>query len=900
MIQHITLNGVSHTPASSTSPDGDLALCLNLVNDDGTLTLLEKPQQVATLPDGTRALYIHETAAPFKNLICAYTKNGKTSLISIDYRGLNTNGETDLGDASTILDDITSIPTISHIGNTLVLLFDDAPMQYAVFKDNAYVSLGSVPPFVPIQFGLNRKNDGVLCEFSVDKTSWPITEYHLPGDIKITNEVSSGTIDLYKFNDITREDSEQVLSGAILSKLNEAIADKTTNPDKEGGFIFPFIVRYAYRLFDGSLVMHSYPVLMTPNSHVLARITDFNATISSVNVTINSAKGKCEADVCDLYYKILSTPELSDWEDLIQGVDIYISSPLYTYDQSGYVGGWVKDGYNAGAMMNVDAPRNLKISNTNLTSSTQSQGEEYVCPTYQFLLPTKDNAAIKEMVETCGQFYKVDSIPLKAVKPSTTNNGWTKLEVAGSTLNALTSKELMALDYNSHFPKTANTCFVYNSRINIADVSETISADVPPQCQFAYLNNPSIGYSLYTEFSTDSGTKFIKQVDALYGAFPRYYFFPSDKAVQHIIGIDKTFYAAPLREHPYLNGRVFFMGFGENATEGGMLIGSRPTDTTESITISHPNKVYTSAVENPFTFSPSNINTIGTGTIYALASATQAISQGQFGAYPLYAFTSEGIWALQVSDTGGWSSIQPVSRDVITPGTMPLSIDNAVVFFSAQGLMLIQGGEVICLSKNLSTSTSLSVPDTLLTGISDDILPEALLFPRVADLAYDYAHRRIYILGDHITWIYSLSRASWSHTYSNGAYALNEYPDMILVDGKRNILCVNGKCGRHTECEFLTRPIKFNSESLRVVRGIITRGPVDDANKLQCALYASMKGYRFSPIMGAEGKAIRRISGSPYKAHCFGFCASDIADDVEFAITGLDADVETKYTSKLR
>ena len=56
-----------------------------------------------------------------------------------------------------------------------------------------------------------------------------------------------------------------------------------------------------------------------------------------------------------------------------------------------------------------------------------------------------------------------------------------------------------------------------------------------------------------------------------------------------------------------------------------------------------PNKIYTSEINNPFHFPVLGINTIGTGTILGISSAVKALSEGQFGQFPLYAFTSEGV-----------------------------------------------------------------------------------------------------------------------------------------------------------------------------------------------------------------------------------------------------------------
>lgn len=51
------------------------------------------------------------------------------------------------------------------------------------------------------------------------------------------------------------------------------------------------------------------------------------------------------------------------------------------------------------------------------------------------------------------------------------------------------------------------------------------------------------------------------------------------------------------------------------------------------------NKLYSSAVNNPFFIPASSAVTIGNSQILGLSSAAKALSQGQFGQFPLYAFT---------------------------------------------------------------------------------------------------------------------------------------------------------------------------------------------------------------------------------------------------------------------
>ena len=109
-----------------------------------------------------------------------------------------------------------------------------------------------------------------------------------------------------------------------------------------------------------------------------------------------------------------------------------------------------------------------------------------------------------------------------------------------------------------------------------------------------------------------------------------------------------------VRETQFLNGAFFFSDFeamdkyivNKNPLQEGTFLRIEELTSQDEV-IELPNKIYTSEVNNPFFFPLSGINTIGTGEIKGICSAVKALSEGQFGQFPLYAFTDEGVWALE-------------------------------------------------------------------------------------------------------------------------------------------------------------------------------------------------------------------------------------------------------------
>ena len=103
-----------------------------------------------------------------------------------------------------------------------------------------------------------------------------------------------------------------------------------------------------------------------------------------------------------------------------------------------------------------------------------------------------------------------------------------------------------------------------------------------------------------------------------------------------------------LKEHPMLNGAYYFGSLPTIDTfVADSSIKNTPTITDGAVE-SFDSQIFTSVVNNPFVFEASGDNTVGTGRIIDIAANTEAVSQGQFGQYPLLVFTSEGIYVTMI------------------------------------------------------------------------------------------------------------------------------------------------------------------------------------------------------------------------------------------------------------
>lgn len=185
---------------------------------------------------------------------------------------------------------------------------------------------------------------------------------------------------------------------------------------------------------------------------------------------------------------------------------------------------------------------------------------------------------------------------------------------------------------------------------------------------------------------------------------------------------------------------------------------------------------------------------VGTGKIIGMSTVTQALSQGQFGQYPLLVFSESGIWALSVGSEGYYTAIHPMSRDVcINPGSI-LQTDGAVFFVSKKGLMVVAGKEVVCVSERMNGATfntaqlSPLAADTDWEDIVEACQDSNSFLDYIRDegmfMAYDYIDSRIVMVNPRFgySFIYNIADATISKVILPAAMtnAVNNYPDYLI------------------------------------------------------------------------------------------------------------------------
>lgn len=944
MNKEIRYQGYTALPSDYDVPDGHLAAAINLINETGDITGISQPAIEMTITEGSiEAMFIHKTNE-FTHYIL---KSGNSRIGWLD-ADQSSSGITELEE---------SYPEdyISHInalGNTL-MIFTKAGINYYLWKDSGYKFLGDHVPDIGISFGLI----GHPRLFSMADDS--------KKKFKITFEegINDDTI-----NSPFSDKNKTSITSQVMAKVNKFIANETV---KKGRFCFPFFVRYALRLFDGSLVGHSVPILMNPS------------TTACPIVLWDRLKGKkstyteAELDImlvaATLDYRLTFGDgddwiKLPDWSDIIKSVDIFISKPLYSYDQEGECSSFNdSDNFESrfvGRLFHKKADTASGFLNTGSDPQEDSIigpvsdgsfvdvysewrysyiyamyfNQERTYPSTTLHLPEFSDDKELEGLRNTATFYKLCSIDTNTLYQNRTKR--TDIKIEDEYLQSLLTREVMTDDYLSHDRLRADSSYCYNSRINLGGVKRRLFNGFGPASAFAYVSPYSIGVSFESspnnrininktnDLGDNSLTVFIKEngkeyrVTAggwqMYGVnlrdlidtktwnikthisgkevtsyegrykyhWPSYFFYPNVNAYRIAITSSYETFYIDLKPHEFLNGAFAVLDYNnirkDNSADFSIPPIAEPPSNINYNVVSVPNKVYTSEVNNPFFFPLLGINTVGSGRIMRLCTAAKALSEGQFGQFPLYAFTDEGVWAMEISATGTYSARQPITRDVCVNPDAITQIDSAVLFPTDRGIMLISGSQTQCITDAINNDNPfdiLNLPSMdkihdMLKHTDTDTNPDKCLpilpfseFLKNCGIIYDYVHQRIIVFNSECTYAYvfSLKTKLWGMMYSTIKHSLNSYPEALAVDRSGNIVNFSKNHDSPHAGLLVSRPLKLDApDVLKTVRSVITRGQFRKGN-VRSVLYGSRDLHTWNIVWSSVDHYMRGFSGSPYK-----------------------------------
>ncbi|WP_289686912.1 hypothetical protein [Muribaculum intestinale] len=524
-------------------------------------------------------------------------------------------------------------------------------------------------------------------------------------------------------------------------------------------------------------------------------------------------------------------------------------------------------------------------------------------------LPCNDK--FLEDITHVSQFYKIASWDIADISSTDVFNA---LIVDTADLSNLLTRPTLPDDATSTDSFCTRFITVYNQRLHLSNVRFSPPKALHPRTLVQY-SNPSFGNDLSKIIKIEVWTRrsgsVVRSVlsapqnttsvldsfsiDSLLTQFPRWIYYPdsnafamritakcrqtSQAANETTVEFKTRTFNLPLRSHELLNGAYYFGGIAVSITpdESEALPAAAIDNAPDNIEV--PSSVYVSEINNPFLFPFKYAISVGSGTVLSLASAAKALSQGQFGQFPLYAFTTEGVWALEVSATGTYSARQPITRDVCISPEGITQLDSSVLFPTVRGIMLLSGSTSTCISDTINTDHPFSVTDSLpsahtilnIAGLPHNavhILPFATFLAH-SRMLYDYPRQRIilYRPSTHYAYIYSLRSKLWTMITADITQSINSYPNALAIDSAGTILDYSD---HHTDTRppaaiLITRPLKLSAPViLKTIDTLIQRGQFQKGN-LRSILYGSRDLINWHLVNSSISHRILNRRGTPYK-----------------------------------
>lgn len=969
----INLLGLGNNPSDYDCKDGNLALAVNVLHENGSIknACYAAPKLLETLEGSYKVVYQHKILESGLQVIIEKNDSEQLRYHILGW-DLNTKESITIGTGETV-------KNIISIGDTLIIYTNKMPYYYH-WNVAQYDFIGNDLPEIEMTFGLQHHLYDYMKEATEGaeayKNGWRIV---VP-DTDVQDSGIGG--DSHIFNDDDVEKATEGVFGLINRFQGEWCYDK-------GYFSQPFLVRYALRLFDGSYTKHSAPILMVP-------ATGTNPTLPIIRARHDPGTKDNYIDVncvgigSSLHYYLKDKDKLvNDWKDIVKGVDVFVSAPIYTYDSTEKVKRftmphWVDNTFHIDEQSNsvimstleeyVDKERtfgtisdwqdkgntmwgtysplkaldtitvlSLKDTVYSQTIITKPDNKDYLVVTingtnYDFGLvdghmyevpatlnhfypisyvhvPQKADGAFDKEVKECSNFYLAKSYDTQELVSGSTR---TLVKIAKGTLGNIVTQYALDDDYDSHHSIMPNYVTTYNNRLNLANISKTFFKGFSPFSMFqrvGYNGDDDVTIKIYLKVNNQTTSVVCYSSDDFNiddFSFP-YIYYPDPNAFKaEVFTSSQKKYTFQMKEHTGLNGSIAYIGI--NAIRSGTLDSSTesaPDDTFTPYTLCMPNYVYTSEVNNPWKFKAANVERIGGGKIIAMSPTTLPLSQGQYGYAQMYCFTTDGIWALKVNNTGGWASQQPFHYDIILGENKDnvLRMERDVLFSTDRGLMILAGNSVECISEIFNgqkdgfldgSAYSYQFGTSWFNALKNKIYPkvwkstESLFknfdykndfneFIRNAVYLYDYRHQRIIVGNSNYTFsfVFSIEDKLWTAIPMKILSAVNSYPQCYanVYDeyNEKNLFVdfsdtapVGGEATYMSQPHngiILTRPIKLNSPSVqKTIRTINLHGKFDKDNTSIILLGCNDNAMKdWFIVSSCDGSRLPFRYGTPFK-----------------------------------
>ena len=910
--QEVIFAGLTNSPSDYDCQDGELATCLNLINEDGALHPIHKPvvaEPNITLPNNSCSIrYVHNVTHENKNhshYIVNCTNSSPYSWYWTEKGGDGTHHELNLGNFK--------VNSVTAIGN-IICFVGDKNILYAFWNKDSY----SI-------FNKNAFN----YTFSVTNTSGVEVDAiaQLGDDFQgcfWTPSFGSQDYDNLIFEG-TKPNGTKTIWNAIDSMINKAMSEN-------GNTYFKYLVFgvVALRLYDGTYSNISNLFVLCPKNNI-NNIFYYNADKETIKNTEYYKFVRASGYIHR--HQINVQLDLTGIEDFVQGVDVFLTkgTDFLLLDK----------GYD--------------------TTSTETVNN----------LKKRKGTITFERLKKSALYREFDNLTFYHSIYITKEDLGKNIDL----LNVQGTEESLSLADMGRTSIGSSCAIAYNNRLHLANIQNYINDIFSPNPIYKFELNSSgtsfpvekintilgnymdvpltdEGWYDYGKMNTDTAeviaiidNKYYYKATVQYPLNPifvvpfqdaksvKLYIKHKGKPMDEIGFRNINLHQSETFGMSYYifnaeNGIFSFMQKYELSNNGGVLTrrqGDTFTSTSSKFYDEASQKcdsdgakieqlaslIKVSEAENPLVFPAKNSVQVGSSVISALAANTRPISEGQFGEAPLYAFTDEGVWVLMLGEEGTYVARQPANREICSNPNGILQIDDAVLYPTNRGIMMQQGRNSICITDQLDgcpfnfmeMKYAKQIIATNQTGSGEISYIRFKDYLKSADMIYDYYNNRIIVFNPNqaYAYVYSLKSKMWGTMKNVFNKRVNIYPESYATNKEGKILNVYVEEPYSNTPYFLcSRPLTISDKEVyKTIFTCIARGYFRKGTNGKCAivLYGSNNLFDWYLIKTSINEYLRGIAGSPYKYFRVALIGNLATNE---SISGLSAEFQERLQNKLR
>lgn len=689
----------------------------------------------------------------------------------------------------TLIDIQETVYKVEFIGCSVAAITNEG-LRYFIFRQGKYKYIGDIPELPEIKIGKTFINK----TFKSDTT------------LRHGRRASS--------------EENKAFYNAAYGYYLKCIAELNKNTY----FVHATEIRIAFKMFDGTYIKHSPIRLIYFNTNEsverdmradrACKVT-FKGREEMLYVgehTLNGEQGNESRYEEYVWFSVIGfilsftmeNTDLSDWDDIISSIEVFATPSMIYWDDRN---------------VNPDAEKASKL----MTESSL--------------------------------FYKIGEFNLSGTFK------WTQEDVSHDILATSTA---LIDDSGTHNIIIPNNSYVYNSRLHISNYMQKLFEGYDKDYIYD-IGTETLGtgnITINVLVKTSSGDKFLQRIFTNVNIpkyFPSFIMYPDYRAYKISIliqyGSVKKSVRYDLKPHDSLNIAYHFFNTEVGEVSGEHEVSDAVPDSIEKwedadwtyLHLNDPEEIKNilkvSSLNSAFSFPPDQTYQFNT-EIIGMQSNVVAMSQGQFGAFPLYVFTKEGIFAMQVA-TGGnivYSSVSaPVTRDVCNNPDSICGLDKMVAFSTDKGLMVIDGNVTTLISEKMYgflPSCSISspiIPKILKVASMEDCI-SSVVFPDYLEdskVGYNYEANEIIVSNKEYSYsyVYSIQTGEWHKISQKVESFVNSYPYTWALNGSQ-ILNLNNIHRSISKIAIITRPIKLGSLKHKrilqtALRGIVKRSLSD-------------------------------------------------------------------------